>query len=247
MAAVAETGDDEGEPPKSRLWLRFLTAAFVIVISMATATAVAGLLFLTDIAKGLGRSRRRSRASSSRSTAASLRTSSSSAPTSVPATPAPAPTRRCCCGSTPTRTRSRSSRFRATSRSTSPATASDRLNAAYSYGGPKLTLETVKQLTGLKINHVVNVDFQASPSRQRDRLRLRRRRPLLLRASRGAPTPRSTSTAGYQLLCGERALQYVRYRHADTDLMRSARQQDFLREARQKITPRAPVPRPRAS
>jgi polyisoprenyl-teichoic acid--peptidoglycan teichoic acid transferase len=43
--------------------------------------------------------------------------------------------------------------------------------------------------------------------------------------------------AGYQMLCGERALQYVRYRHTDNDIVRAARQQDFLREARQKIGP----------
>ena len=35
----------------------------------------------------------------------------------------------------------------------------DKFNAAYSDGGPKLTLQVVKELTGLKINHVVNVDF----------------------------------------------------------------------------------------
>ena len=44
-------------------------------------------------------------------------------------------------------------------------------------------------------------------------------------------------------MCGEKALQYVRFRHADTDIMRAARQQDFLREARQKIGARAPVSR----
>ena len=43
--------------------------------------------------------------------------------------------------------------------------------------------------------------------------------------------------AGYQMLCGDRALQYVRYRHTDNDIVRAARQQDFLREARQKIGP----------
>ena len=43
--------------------------------------------------------------------------------------------------------------------------------------------------------------------------------------------------AGYQRLCGYKALQYVRYRHTDTDLVRSARQQDFLREARQAVPP----------
>jgi hypothetical protein len=37
--------------------------------------------------------------------------------------------------------------------------------------------------------------------------------------------------AGYQRLVGSDALAYVRYRHADSDLFRSARQQDFLRAA----------------
>ena len=43
--------------------------------------------------------------------------------------------------------------------------------------------------------------------------------------------------AGYQRMCGYNALQYVRFRHFDNDLVRSARQQDFLREARQKLPP----------
>src|SRR5919202_2325928 len=34
-----------------------------------------------------------------------------------------------------------------------------KLNSAYEQGGPRLALETVKQLTGLQINHVINIDF----------------------------------------------------------------------------------------
>jgi LCP family protein required for cell wall assembly len=37
---------------------------------------------------------------------------------------------------------------------------------------------------------------------------------------------------GYQKLCGTDALSYVRYRHGDNDLVRAARQQDFLRQVR---------------
>jgi polyisoprenyl-teichoic acid--peptidoglycan teichoic acid transferase len=37
---------------------------------------------------------------------------------------------------------------------------------------------------------------------------------------------------GYQLLKGRDALDYVRYRHSDNDLVRAARQQDFLRQAK---------------
>ena len=41
---------------------------------------------------------------------------------------------------------------------------------------------------------------------------------------------------GYQLLCGKKSLQYVRYRHTDTDIVRSARQQDFISEARHQVS-----------
>ena len=36
---------------------------------------------------------------------------------------------------------------------------------------------------------------------------------------------------GYQRLCGQNALDYVRFRHNDNDIVRAARQQDFLRQA----------------
>ena len=54
-AAVAADEDDaEGKPPRAkRLWARFLAASVVIVISMAAATSISLLLYLTDIAKGL--------------------------------------------------------------------------------------------------------------------------------------------------------------------------------------------------
>jgi LCP family protein required for cell wall assembly len=42
---------------------------------------------------------------------------------------------------------------------------------------------------------------------------------------------------GYQKLCYENALDYVRYRHTDSDFVRVARQQDFLRALRQQINP----------
>ena len=33
---------------------------------------------------------------------------------------------------------------------------------------------------------------------------------------------------GYQKLCGPQALSFARYRHEDTDMVRGARQQEFL-------------------
>ncbi|MDQ6806618.1 MAG: LCP family protein, partial [Actinomycetota bacterium] len=40
---------------------------------------------------------------------------------------------------------------------------------------------------------------------------------------------------GYQRLCGQNALDYVRFRHLDTDLVRNARQQDFLRQIKNQV------------
>jgi polyisoprenyl-teichoic acid--peptidoglycan teichoic acid transferase len=42
---------------------------------------------------------------------------------------------------------------------------------------------------------------------------------------------------GYQRLCYENALAYVRYRHSDSDFVRVARQQDFIRDLRQQVDP----------
>ena len=76
---------------------------------------------------------------------------------------------------------SRCSRSRAICSSAIPGYGTDKLNAAYSAGGPKLTLQTVRQLTGLQINEV---DRRRLPGlrrrRRRCRLRLYRRRSGLL-------------------------------------------------------------------
>jgi hypothetical protein len=42
---------------------------------------------------------------------------------------------------------------------------------------------------------------------------------------------------GYQKLCYNNALSYVRYRHGDSDFVRVARQQDFLRSLREQVSP----------
>lgn len=46
-------------------------------------------------------------------------------------------------------------------RVTIPGRGEDKVNAAYSYGGPALAIRTVQNLTGLKINHVVVVNFRS--------------------------------------------------------------------------------------
>jgi hypothetical protein len=43
-------------------------------------------------------------------------------------------------------------------------------------------------------------------------------------------------TPGYQKLCGQDALDFVRFRHTDNDLVRGARQQDFVRAAKDQVS-----------
>ncbi len=122
-----------------------------------------------------------------------------------------------------------------------PNVGTDKFNAAYAYGGPKLTLQVVKELTGLPINHVVNVDFlgfvQAVYAIGCVYVDVDRR---YYHSNEGLAASEQYAEInvkpGYQLLCGKRALEYVRYRHTDTDIVRSARQQDFISAARQRIS-----------
>jgi polyisoprenyl-teichoic acid--peptidoglycan teichoic acid transferase len=121
-----------------------------------------------------------------------------------------------------------------------PGYGTGKFNEAFAYGGPKLVLQTVKELTGLPINHVVNVDYlgfvRAVDAIECVYVDVDRR---YYHSNVGvAPSEEYAEIniqPGYQLLCGKKALQYVRYRHTDTDLVRAARQQDFLAAARQRV------------
>lgn len=122
-----------------------------------------------------------------------------------------------------------------------PGHGTGKFNEAYFYGGPPLTLRTVRNLTGLPINHVVNIDFlgfaQAVYAIGCVYTDVDRR---YYHSNEGVPPSEQYAEInvkpGYQLMCGKKALQYVRYRHTDTDLVRSARQQDFLSAARQRVS-----------
>jgi len=118
-----------------------------------------------------------------------------------------------------------------------PGVGTDRLNAAYAEGGARLTIRTVKQLTGLSINHVINVDFAGFRAAidaidcvyvDIDR-----------RYFNDNTGPERYATIdimpGYQKLCGSAALDYVRHRKSDSDFGRAARQQEFLRQAKQQV------------
>ncbi len=119
----------------------------------------------------------------------------------------------------------------------------NKINAAYALGGPDLTLKTVKLLTGLAINHVVNVQFSGF-ERAVDALGcvyvdVDRR---YFHSNKGIPALPGLRWAainvepGYQRLCGNDALAYVRFRHTDSDFVRGARQQGFMRAMKDQVS-----------
>jgi len=118
-----------------------------------------------------------------------------------------------------------------------PGHGRQKINAAYHLGGARLTLKTVKQVLSrpgrpFPINHVVEVDFGGF-QRAINYIGC-----VYVDIDRDYFNDNSTGTnyatidinPGYQKLCGQDSLDYVRYRHDDNDLMRNARQQDFLRQ-----------------
>jgi LCP family protein required for cell wall assembly len=107
----------------------------------------------------------------------------------------------------------------------------DRINAAYATCGPQGSLQTVKALTGIPINYLITVNFGGFREIV-DRLGgvwldIDRR----YFNDRGGPFgyAKIDLRPGYQKLSGSRALDYVRYRHSDSDLYRVARQQQFVK------------------
>ena len=116
-----------------------------------------------------------------------------------------------------------------------------KINDAYALGGTALTLRTIKALTGVKIHHVLNVNFggfrDAVNALNCFYVDVDRR---YFHSNEGVPIGLRYAEidvpAGYQKLCGQDALDYVRFRHADSDLVRAARQQDFLRVVKDQMS-----------
>ena len=132
-----------------------------------------------------------------------------------------------------------------------PGHGTAKLNAASQYGGPALTLKTVKNLTGLDINHVAVIDF--------DRFKelidavggidVDVPRPIL---SNNFDCPYASDAKcqkwqgwhfgkGVQHMNGQRALVYSRIREnrldpAETDLDRARRQQQVVQATASKVT-----------
>ncbi|MCX6364174.1 MAG: LCP family protein [Actinobacteria bacterium] len=113
----------------------------------------------------------------------------------------------------------------------------DKMNTAYAYGGPPLAVKTFTELTGLPINHFVEVNFSGFwhvvnilggvyiPIDHR------------YYVPESADYKSIDIEPGYQLIRGHDALDFVRYRHDQLgDFTRMQRQQLFLKEMQRQST-----------
>ena len=116
-----------------------------------------------------------------------------------------------------------------------PGYGTDKLNAAFELGRARLTIRTIRGLDPrLKINHVVNVDFRGF-SKAVNALGCVYADVDRRYFNQSDAYAKIDVKPGYQRLCGQDSLAYVRYRHEDNDLVRAARQQDFLRQVKQQV------------
>jgi polyisoprenyl-teichoic acid--peptidoglycan teichoic acid transferase len=105
-----------------------------------------------------------------------------------------------------------------------PGLGEDKINAAFAFGGPELTVETLEKLTGLPINTYVVVHFDGVEDivNALDGITLEIEQPIEV----GIEGRRVYIPAGTQTLDGTEALAYVRYRGGPTaDIGRIGRQQ----------------------
>jgi LCP family protein required for cell wall assembly len=125
-----------------------------------------------------------------------------------------------------------------------PGYGNDKINAAFTYGGERLLVATIREYFGVKIDHFIEVSFRGFGD--------------LITSLGGVyipvdqkyyVAPNSGFMAinlqpGYQLLQREDALSFVRFRHYDSDFYRASRQQLFLREvSRQVVAARFDLPK----
>ena len=115
----------------------------------------------------------------------------------------------------------------------------DRINQAYASCGPEGSLETVKALTGIPINYLITINFRGFKQLVAkvggvwidvDR------RYFNDNTSGGERYAAIDLQPGYQKLNGQKTLDFVRYRHTDSDLYRNARQQMFVRALKQQVS-----------
>jgi LCP family protein required for cell wall assembly len=108
-----------------------------------------------------------------------------------------------------------------------------KINAAFSYGGPKLAVKTVEKLTGIQIDHLAIIDWAGFKDLTTALGGVR----VYIPHTFYDDSQRIWWHKGWHTLEGKPALQYVRTRHglANGDFDRIRRQQNFMRAVMAKL------------
>jgi LCP family protein required for cell wall assembly len=113
-----------------------------------------------------------------------------------------------------------------------------RINNAYGDCGSQAALDTVRDLTGVPINYLITVNFHGFKqivSHLGGVWIDVDRRYFNDNSGYGERYAKIDLKPGYQKLNGEKALDFVRYRHTDSDLYRLERQQLFVKALKQRM------------
>ena len=124
-----------------------------------------------------------------------------------------------------------------------PGHGTAKINAAYAYGGPALTIRTVEQFTGIKINHVIIVNLAAFPPFINAIGGINIKTGRVCSVISGGPANGGFSLLlkpGVHHLNGEQALVYARTRENrcnpnDSDLTRVQHQQEILNAVKSRL------------
>ena len=114
----------------------------------------------------------------------------------------------------------------------------NRINSAWAMcgnNGPAATLDTMKHLTNLPINYLITLDFHAFKQlvNQLHGVYINVDRRYFI--GHGTGVSAINLHPGYQKLSGGAALSYVRYRHTDSDIYRTGRQQLFIESLKSRL------------
>jgi len=122
-----------------------------------------------------------------------------------------------------------------------------KVNAAYTIGsymkgndgGARLAAETLEHLLSIKFNGVIDATFKGfiEVVDSLGCVYVNVDHHYYHSPIEGENYSAINLQPGYQKLCYENALSYVRYRHDDSDFVRVARQQDFIRSLREQVSP----------
>jgi LCP family protein required for cell wall assembly len=110
-----------------------------------------------------------------------------------------------------------------------------KLTTAYTYGGATTTLRVVENLLHIKVNDIVVIDFQAFAFLVNGLGCVYVDVDHLYDSGPYASFAHIYIPPGYRPLCYYQALSYVRYREGDSTYARDAREQDFIRQAKQQL------------